>query len=77
MSTQTATRADRLAEAIAERGTDVLVVSNLVDVRYLTGYSGSNGLALVGPGAGGLRVFLTDFRYMTQAAAEVARPRRS
>ena len=71
MSTQTATRADRLAEAIAERGTDVLVVSNLVDVRYLTGYSGSNGLALVGPGAGGLRVFLTDFRYVTQAAAEV------
>jgi Xaa-Pro aminopeptidase len=47
---------------------DVLLVSELVNVRYLTGYTGSNGIALVGPQA---RVFITDFRYLQQAGAEV------
>jgi Xaa-Pro aminopeptidase len=48
---------------------DALVVTNLVNVRYLTGYTGSNGVAVVRPRE---RVFFTDFRYMTQAAAEVS-----
>jgi Xaa-Pro aminopeptidase len=48
---------------------DALVVTNLVNVRYLTGYTGSNGVAVVGPDT---RLFLTDFRYMTQAADEVS-----
>ncbi|MGH2858595.1 MAG: M24 family metallopeptidase, partial [Solirubrobacteraceae bacterium] len=47
---------------------DVLMVSSPVNVRYLTGYTGSNGLVLIGPDA---RVFLTDFRYVEQSAAEV------
>ena len=34
----------------------------------MTGYTGSNGLALVGPDT---RLFVTDFRYVEQAAAEV------
>jgi Xaa-Pro aminopeptidase len=37
-------------------------------VRYLTGYTGSNGLALIGAGT---RSFVTDFRYVEQAAEEV------
>ena len=37
-------------------------------MRYLTGYTGSNGLALVGPQT---RSFVTDFRYVEQAAEEV------
>jgi Xaa-Pro aminopeptidase len=45
-----------------------MLVSALVNVRYLTGYTGSNGLALIGPRA---RTFLTDFRYVEQAAEEV------
>src|SRR3954471_8308564 len=49
---------------------DALIVTNLVNVRYLTGYTGSNGVAVVG--AEGQRRFFTDFRYMTQAAAEVS-----
>jgi Xaa-Pro aminopeptidase len=61
-------RADRLAELVRERELDALVVTSLVNVRYLTGYTGSNGVAVVGEG---LRVFLTDFRYMTQAARQV------
>ena len=43
---------------------DALLVTNLVNVRYLTGYTGSNGLVLV-DGAGA--TFLTDFRYVTAA----------
>ena len=62
------TRADRLEELLREHELDALVVSNLVNVRYLTGYSGSNGAAVVGKGK---RVFLTDFRYITQAARQV------
>jgi Xaa-Pro aminopeptidase len=61
-------RADKLEERLAERELDALVVTNLVNVRYLTGYTGSNGIAVVGPG---LRLFFTDFRYLTRAAEEV------
>jgi Xaa-Pro aminopeptidase len=62
------TRAERLIAALDGAGVDLLLVSNLVNVRYLTGYTGTNGLALVGPDA---RVFLTDFRYTEQAEHEV------
>ncbi|MEA2387083.1 MAG: Xaa-Pro aminopeptidase, partial [Thermoleophilaceae bacterium] len=58
-------RADRLAL----NDLDALVVTNLVNVRYLTGYTGSNGVAMVGPDT---RLFFTDFRYMTQAASQVS-----
>ena len=59
------TRADRLVALLDEREVDALLVTNLVNVRYLTGYTGSNGVALVG--VGDLRCFVTDFRYVTQA----------
>ncbi len=62
------TRAERLESGLAEKELDALVITNLVNVRYLTGYTGSNGAAVVGPG---LRVFFTDFRYLTQAAEQV------
>jgi Xaa-Pro aminopeptidase len=64
-----AARADRLAELVAERGLDCLLVSNLVNVRYLTGFSGTNGACVIGPGE---RLFLTDFRYVERAAREVS-----
>lgn len=63
------TRAERLVAALPEREVDALLVTDLVNVRYLTGYTGSNGLALVG--AGDLRRFVTDFRYVTQAEEQV------
>lgn len=68
-TTDSAARADRLAAALPARELDALLITNLVNVRYLTGYTGSNGLALVG--AGGLRRFVTDFRYETQAQEQV------
>lgn len=61
-------RAARLAAQLPSAGVDVLLVSALVNVRYLTGYTSSNGVALVGPN---LRAFITDFRYVEQAADEV------
>jgi Xaa-Pro aminopeptidase len=61
-------RADRVAELLPEADVDVLLVSNLVNVRYLTGYTGSNGVALVGSDT---RAFITDFRYVEQAAEQV------
>src|SRR3954469_836600 len=65
-----ATRAERLVEALHERDLHALLVTDLVNVRWLTGFTGSNGAAIVGTD-GTLR-FVTDFRYLTQAAEELA-----
>jgi Xaa-Pro aminopeptidase len=62
-------RADRVAARLAERELDLLLVTDLVNLRYLTGFSGTNGLAIVGPDT---RRFLTDFRYVERAKAEVS-----
>src|SRR5947209_16787623 len=61
-------RTERLLGRLPAADVDLMVVSDLINVRYLTGYTGSNGLVLVGPEQ---RAFLTDFRYTEQAAAEV------
>jgi Xaa-Pro aminopeptidase len=61
-------RADRVAARLAERELDLLLVTDMVNVRYLTGFSGSNALVLVGPDT---RRFLTDFRYVERARSEV------
>ncbi|MGA2927790.1 MAG: aminopeptidase P family N-terminal domain-containing protein, partial [Solirubrobacteraceae bacterium] len=61
-------RAQRLTALLAAAEVDLLLVSDQVNLRYLTGYTGDNGLALVGPGT---RTFITDFRYVEQAAEEV------
>ena len=61
-------RADRLAELIAERELDQLFVSDLTNVRYLAGFTGTNGACLVGREE---RIFFTDFRYTERAATEV------
>ncbi len=60
--------ADRLAELLPEAELDGMLVTELTNLRYLTGYSGTNGLALIGPDR---RTFVTDFRYVEQAAEEV------
>src|SRR5258708_7730115 len=70
-TTTTAGRADRLARHVDEHELDLLVISASADVRYLTGYTGSNGVAVLGPGAGRGRLFLTDFRYLTQVERQV------
>jgi Xaa-Pro aminopeptidase len=64
------TRGERLAKVVAERELDQLFVSNLTNVRYLTGFTGTNGACLVS--TDGL-IFFTDFRYTERAADEVGK----
>ena len=47
-----------------------MLVSRLVNVRYLTGFSGSNGWLLLAPDGGG--TFFTDARYEEQSSHQVA-----
>jgi Xaa-Pro aminopeptidase len=61
-------RAERLAADVAEAGLDLLLVTDLTNVRYLTGFTGTNGACLIGPGT---RKFLTDFRYARRVADEI------
>jgi Xaa-Pro aminopeptidase len=63
------TRADRLAEAVREQGLDALLITNMPNLRWATGFTGTSGAALIGPE---VRVFITDFRYVEQAAEQVA-----
>lgn len=63
-----ALRRKRLAERLPELGVDALLVTRLPNVRYLTGFSGSNGQAIVTQGAA---TFFTDGRYDEQASHEV------
>jgi Xaa-Pro aminopeptidase len=62
-------RRRRAAEAVAGLDAEGLLVTTLVNVRYLTGFTGSNGALLLG--ADGSGTFLTDGRYRDQALDEV------
>ncbi|HUE27988.1 MAG TPA: Xaa-Pro peptidase family protein [Solirubrobacteraceae bacterium] len=68
--TQTTDRAERLVKLLPDAGVDLMLVTDLVNVRYLTAFTGSNGLAVVGPET---RKFATDFRYLTQVEQQVDR----
>ena len=62
------TRTDRLVELLEARDLDSLLITDLVNVRYLTGFTGSSGACVVTRNE---RVFLTDFRYVEQARSQV------
>lgn len=66
-----AARADRVRAALDADagGADALLVTKLVNVRWLTGFTGSAGLALV---RGDRILLVTDGRYRTQAAEQIA-----
>lgn len=64
-----ALRRERLAERLRERSAEALYIGDLVNVRYLTGFTGTNGALLLRDDGSG--IFLTDSRYRDQAAAEV------
>jgi Xaa-Pro aminopeptidase len=61
-------RGDRLEALLAERELDRLLVTDLTNVQYLTGFTGTNGACICGPE---VRLFFTDFRYTERAATEV------
>jgi len=61
-------RLERLRALLSEAGVDALLVSELANIRYLTGFTGSAGLVLVAPDEAFLA---TDGRYRTQGAEQV------
>jgi Xaa-Pro aminopeptidase len=61
-------RRTALTARLDDLGVDALLVSRLPNVRYLTGFTGSNGQAVV---AASESVFLTDGRYTEQSRHEV------
>jgi len=61
-------RIGRLRDVMAASDWDGLVVSELTNVRYLTGFTGSAGIVLVTPDE---TLFVTDGRYRDQSAAEI------
>ncbi|MFJ6675647.1 M24 family metallopeptidase [Actinosynnema sp. NPDC091369] len=65
------TRRAALRATLRDRELDALLVTNLLNVRYLTGFTGSNAALLVRADADEAAVFCTDGRYLTQAAAQV------
>lgn len=59
----------KLQRRLADSGTPALVVSDIVNVGWLTGFTGSSGLVVVTPTDAR---FLTDSRYTIQAAEEIS-----
>jgi Xaa-Pro aminopeptidase len=66
---ETTQRLQSLISQLEEHKLDCLVVSSLVNIRYLTGFTGSNAL-LVATRAGA--TLFTDPRYRTQAREQVS-----
>jgi Xaa-Pro aminopeptidase len=65
----TTSRAERLVDVLRERELDALLVTDLHNLRWLTGFTGTNGAAVVA--TEGTRRFVTDFRYLTQSAEQL------
>ena len=64
-----ADRLPRLRAALAAAECEALLVTKMVNLRYLTGFTGSDGMALVLPDE---LVFITDGRYRDQSADQLA-----
>lgn len=57
-------RIKRLRAALVDRELDALLVTNSNNVRYLSGFTGTNGTLIVSQSSA---ILLTDFRYIVQA----------
>lgn len=67
ISTEFISRQRLVTADLARRRLDLLLVSKLANIRYLTGFTGSNALLLLSPDRA---VLYTDGRYRIQAAEE-------
>jgi Xaa-Pro aminopeptidase len=63
-----ASRLDRVRESFKSKGIDGFLVTDIHNVRYLTGFSGSSAFLLITKKE---NIFITDFRYKGQAEKEV------
>ena len=63
-----ASRLGRLRERLGDAGCDALLLTNLVNIRYLTGFTGSAAMLVVLPDDA---LLVTDGRYTFQAAEQI------
>lgn len=63
-----ACRVPRLRERFADAGVDALLVTRLANIRYLTGFTGSAALLLIGPDDAW---FVSDGRYAEQSVEQL------
>lgn len=63
-------RIDRIRERLAGANVDALLVTNPVNRRYASGFTGSNGWLVIPADDSRPPVLATDFRYLEQAAQE-------
>ncbi len=61
-------RINKVQKKIKQEKLDALLVTTRTNVRYLSGYNGSNGMLVITPSQS---FFLTDFRYWEQAKKQV------
>ena len=61
-------RAAQLVALCEQSQVDAFVVTDSHDLRWLTGFTGSSGIAICGPS---VMAFVTDFRYVEQAEDQV------
>src|SRR2546430_7517634 len=66
-----ASRRTALRAQLRERELDALLIVDLLNVRYLTGFTGSNAALLVHASDEARTLFCTDGRYLTQSARQV------
>ncbi|HEU0250690.1 MAG TPA: Xaa-Pro peptidase family protein [Solirubrobacteraceae bacterium] len=64
-------RIGRLLVELRSREVDRLLVGTGTNLRYLSGFTGSNGLAIIDASERERHRFITDFRYDTQSAEQV------
>lgn len=69
MSNEFLERRDRIGAELGDRKLDAMLVTSAANVRYLTGFTGSNGAVLVLPGEA---IFFTDPRYAIQSRREIS-----
>lgn len=58
---------DKLRTALAENDLDAIIIGSPINRRYITGFTGTAGVALIGREES---LFITDFRYTEQATAQ-------
>jgi Xaa-Pro aminopeptidase len=69
LNNEFAARRQAVGAGLQERKLDAMVVTSAANVRYLTGFTGSNGALLLLPDEA---IFFTDPRYAIQAKSEVS-----
>lgn len=57
-----------LKKLMEEKNVDAVLITNMLNVRYFTGFTGTTGAALV---IGEKKFFITDFRYVSQGKEQV------